>query len=105
MRVSGCANTSVAIINPKNAPPKGKSLGFNGGEATIVGGENTGAGPIAFEDVRKATLVDLRNTGVVSFDSCPNVFIASVDNTASTSIITFVNNASVGLHKLNAVDP
>ena len=97
MKVNGCANTSVAVIDPKNSPPNGKSLSFNGGEAIIVGGENTGKGPIAFENVRKVTLVDLRNTGIVSFDSCPDVFIASVDNTASTSRIIFVNNASASL--------
>jgi hypothetical protein len=36
-------------------------------------------------------------TGVVSFDACPNVVIASVDNTATTSRITFVNNVTASL--------
>ena len=41
MRVDGCGNASVAVIDPRNAAPDGKSLGFHGGEAIVVGGENT----------------------------------------------------------------
>ena len=42
--------------------------------------------------VDSTTLVGLRNTGTVSFTDCGDVIVASVDNTAATSVITFTNS-------------
>ena len=86
--VDGSDETYSLILDPHNEAQLGHALSFNGGNVTVLGGENVGAGPIDFSGMTRAEVWGLYNTGEVKFTNIDDVIVTDTNNTGH---INFTN--------------
>lgn len=86
--VDGTDETYALILDPHNEAQLGNALSFNGGNVTILGGENVGAGPIDFRGMTRVEVWGLYNTGEVKFTNIDDVIVTDTNNTGH---INFTN--------------
>lgn len=86
---------NALLIDVDNQASANSSLTFGGGNVAIIGGSNTGAGPINVSTTGKALLADMTNTGIVSVVGTALAWVLNAQNLAGGVMTMSDMNANV----------